>query len=557
MGQFPQAKFLFRARGRAGSTPHGHQRSSRTTPDIPLRVRVHVETLLAAQNDMGVSLPPPSRSRPRSEGRTPWNARTLRKWPESIQRLRPVPRTHCRVRRYRHHPGAGSPTPPPRPPRTPRAPRVPPGPCSRTGWPVGSDLTTLHQRHRTPGPYGQPRRRPPGSAARRAALAGARRGAVALELAAAERSAPAPPSASASPAPTSATSVPAPRSARSCTGGSWTDCRSRDTASRNPTFWPRSPSTPATARSPPASATPPATPSLSAEGTDAWVPPFGSTTNPRATGLRTAPPRRPVHPVRRPAPGPSPGGRAHPRRHGDDGRGICRPPAPGARRAGGRPAPHRSPGGGDWYDALPLPDAALGLAVGSVTGSGPSAVAAMGRPRRASLRAYAVMEGEDPVAVLSDLELLLRLTEPARSATALFGYCEPALLHHIGRRRTQPAPADRSAAHGVRRDLRLRAARHARLLGSAQRGVAGPAGRTSAYARRAAAPHRLTRPTAPSPGCTRPGRRPPGRTAGPGRGRRARPAHRAARREGGGALRGGRRSAGGQVRMTVSAGASG
>ncbi|WP_336047621.1 PP2C family protein-serine/threonine phosphatase [Streptomyces sp. CA2R101] len=81
-------------------------------------------------------------------------------------------------------------------------------------------------------------------------------------------------------------------------------------------------------------------------------------------------------------------------------------------------------GGGDWYDALPLPDGALGLAVGSVTGSGPSAVAAMGR-LRASLRAYAVMEGEDPVAVLSDLELLLRLTEPARSATALFAYTEP------------------------------------------------------------------------------------------------------------------------------------
>jgi hypothetical protein len=83
-------------------------------------------------------------------------------------------------------------------------------------------------------------------------------------------------------------------------------------------------------------------------------------------------------------------------------------------------------GGGDWYDALPLPEGALGLAVGGVTGSGPSAVAAMGR-LRASLRAYAVMEGEDPVAVLSDLELLLRLTEPARSATALFGYAEPEL----------------------------------------------------------------------------------------------------------------------------------
>ncbi|THA25550.1 serine/threonine-protein phosphatase [Streptomyces sp. RKND-216] len=82
-------------------------------------------------------------------------------------------------------------------------------------------------------------------------------------------------------------------------------------------------------------------------------------------------------------------------------------------------------GGGDWYDALPLPEGALGLAVGGVTGAGPGAMAAMGR-LRASLRAYAVMEGEDPVAVLSDLELLLRLTEPARTATALFAYAEPA-----------------------------------------------------------------------------------------------------------------------------------
>ncbi|MBT2419541.1 serine/threonine-protein phosphatase [Streptomyces sp. ISL-22] len=117
-------------------------------------------------------------------------------------------------------------------------------------------------------------------------------------------------------------------------------------------------------------------------------------------------------------------------------------------------------GGGDWYDALPLPDAALGLAVGSVTGCGPSAVAAMGR-LRASLRAYAVMEGEDPVAVLSDLELLLRLTEPARSATALFAYCEPALRKitlagagHtppllIGERRTEYVETSVSAPLGM------------------------------------------------------------------------------------------------------------
>lgn len=117
-------------------------------------------------------------------------------------------------------------------------------------------------------------------------------------------------------------------------------------------------------------------------------------------------------------------------------------------------------GGGDWYDALPLPDAALGLSVGSVTGSGPSAIAAMGR-LRASLRAYAVMEGEDPVAVLSDLELLLRLTEPARSATALFAYVEPALRRitlagagHspplvIGERRTEFVETSLSAPLGM------------------------------------------------------------------------------------------------------------
>lgn len=122
---------------------------------------------------------------------------------------------------------------------------------------------------------------------------------------------------------------------------------------------------------------------------------------------------------------------------------------------------HTGPrGGGDWYDALPLPDSALGLTVGSVTGSGPGAVAAMGR-LRASLRAYAVMEGEDPVAVLSDLELLLRLTEPDRCATALFAYCEPELRkvtlagagHSppllIGERRTEFAETSVSAPLGM------------------------------------------------------------------------------------------------------------
>ncbi|MBA0052720.1 serine/threonine-protein phosphatase [Streptomyces sp. AJS327] len=90
-------------------------------------------------------------------------------------------------------------------------------------------------------------------------------------------------------------------------------------------------------------------------------------------------------------------------------------------------AARRRPGpdGGAWYDALPLPDGALGLAVGGVTGDGAATTATLSRLRSA-LRAYAVLEGEDPVAVLSDLEVLLRLTEPGRTATALFAFAEPA-----------------------------------------------------------------------------------------------------------------------------------
>ncbi|MEE4541129.1 SpoIIE family protein phosphatase [Streptomyces sp. V4-01] len=118
------------------------------------------------------------------------------------------------------------------------------------------------------------------------------------------------------------------------------------------------------------------------------------------------------------------------------------PRVPGVRMAVRHAAGPR--GGGDWFDALPLPEGALGLAVGGVTGAGPCAVAAMGR-LRASLRAYAVMEGEDPVAVLSDLELLLRLTEPARSATALFAYTgAPAAPAARAASAGSPAPAGRT-----------------------------------------------------------------------------------------------------------------
>nr|WP_228080649.1 PP2C family protein-serine/threonine phosphatase [Streptomyces sp. MA3_2.13] len=96
-------------------------------------------------------------------------------------------------------------------------------------------------------------------------------------------------------------------------------------------------------------------------------------------------------------------------------------------------------GGAVCYDALALPDAGLGLAIGATPETGPAALAAMGR-LRAGLRAYAVMEGEDPVAVLSDLELLLRLTEPGHAATALFGYAEPAVRRLVFASAGHPPP---------------------------------------------------------------------------------------------------------------------
>ena len=109
------------------------------------------------------------------------------------------------------------------------------------------------------------------------------------------------------------------------------------------------------------------------------------------------------------------------------------PRLPGVRLAGRCvPADLDRAAGSDWYDAVALPDGTLGLSVGSVSGDGPGAgpgsapgaAAAMGRIR-AALRAYAVLEGEDPVSVLGDLELLLRTTEPARSATAAYAWVEP------------------------------------------------------------------------------------------------------------------------------------
>lgn len=104
--------------------------------------------------------------------------------------------------------------------------------------------------------------------------------------------------------------------------------------------------------------------------------------------------------------------------------------------------------GGDWYDVMALPDGKAALALGDVMGKGLRAATAMGQLRTA-LRSYALLAGEDPVAVLTNLNALshdMALTELAtvlymtvdperRSAVvASAGHCPPLLLDGSGAR---------------------------------------------------------------------------------------------------------------------------
>nr|WNW38824.1 PP2C family protein-serine/threonine phosphatase [Streptomyces sp. Li-HN-5-13] len=115
---------------------------------------------------------------------------------------------------------------------------------------------------------------------------------------------------------------------------------------------------------------------------------------------------------------------------------AARPPARPHRPEGGRPLRPRRAGAGR-RQRLVRRDRAARRHRGPDRGqrarrrpgrrphAGTDAAAAMGRVR-AALRAYAVLEGEDPVSVLGDLELLLKTTEPTRSATAVYACVDPA-----------------------------------------------------------------------------------------------------------------------------------
>ena len=79
--------------------------------------------------------------------------------------------------------------------------------------------------------------------------------------------------------------------------------------------------------------------------------------------------------------------------------------------------------GGDWYDVLPLPDGAVGIAVGDVVGHDLRAAAAMGQ-LRGVVRSYA-WDGGPPGSVLDRCDQLVQGLETAAMATAVYARLDP------------------------------------------------------------------------------------------------------------------------------------
>jgi serine phosphatase RsbU (regulator of sigma subunit)/anti-sigma regulatory factor (Ser/Thr protein kinase)/DNA-binding NarL/FixJ family response regulator len=83
--------------------------------------------------------------------------------------------------------------------------------------------------------------------------------------------------------------------------------------------------------------------------------------------------------------------------------------------------------GGDWYDAIVLPDGRLGLAIGDVTGHGAEAAVLMGQLRTA-LRAYA-LEGSSPDVVVSRLNALALSLGDDAMATLVYAVLDQGLTN--------------------------------------------------------------------------------------------------------------------------------
>ncbi|HEY0615778.1 MAG TPA: SpoIIE family protein phosphatase [Candidatus Elarobacter sp.] len=88
-----------------------------------------------------------------------------------------------------------------------------------------------------------------------------------------------------------------------------------------------------------------------------------------------------------------------------------------------RPGATEAEVGGDWYDAIALPDGRVILSIGDVTGRGLTAAVIMGRMRQA-IEALATYE-PDPVRLLDAADRVLRRAEPNAIVTALVGVLDP------------------------------------------------------------------------------------------------------------------------------------
>lgn len=88
--------------------------------------------------------------------------------------------------------------------------------------------------------------------------------------------------------------------------------------------------------------------------------------------------------------------------------------------------------GGDWYDAVLLPDGRLALVVGDVTGHGLPAAAAMGQLRNAA-RAF-LLDAASPAVVLRRVGELARWVLPGQMATMAVAVLDPATgeVEHAG-----------------------------------------------------------------------------------------------------------------------------
>lgn len=93
--------------------------------------------------------------------------------------------------------------------------------------------------------------------------------------------------------------------------------------------------------------------------------------------------------------------------------------------------------GGDWYDAFPLPDGRIALAVGDVAGHGLDAAVQMGELRH-GIRA-ATLAGHDPATVLHVADTVLR-TGGGRMATAVIVIVDPVKLEFTYAAAGHPPP---------------------------------------------------------------------------------------------------------------------